>query len=173
MIHTELRPANRIPNKRYSRMVREGEAIVREFANRHGLPIVLIDGLPRPILASGMWNMRPLLTGDNDEEFYELDPSVGLGHIVPPFERSIEIATDWLTNVMRMASKPTWIHARNISYSLRCRDGALIISADRLQIPMRHFDYAMVDVELLLPVTYRELAKTFETSPTTIGKTNG
>jgi hypothetical protein len=135
--------------------------LIRAFAERHKLPIVQINELPRPVLASGLWNMLPLLTGDNDDEFWELDPSVGFGHIVPPFERPIQIAIDWLINVMRMTSKPTWIHARSISNNLRCRDGALIVAADRLQIPMRHFDCVMIDVELFLPVSYRELAKTF------------
>ena len=51
----------RNPNPRFRRIVRDGELRLRDFAYRYRLPTVVIEGLVRPVLASGLWNPIPFL----------------------------------------------------------------------------------------------------------------
>ncbi len=139
-------------NSKYSRLIRDGEAKIREFAERHKLPIIIIERLVRPVIGSGLWDPIPFLIGDDDDEWYELDKSSGLGHIARPHEASIGRAFDLLTSIMESDHlSKTWDHTRHIDCFSRCRDGAMIIAANQLEVPMRHFDAGMVGVELFLP----------------------
>lgn len=151
MIKSFIKPVNR--NPRYTSLIRKGEARIRDFAKCHGLPIVEIDGLPRPVLASGLWNPIFHLIGvDHDRDGFDLDTSVGFGHLVGPNERSTSLAADYFASLdWSDESDREWTHTNYLLESSKCRNGALILAADLLRIPIRHFDASMMSVELLLP----------------------
>ncbi len=137
---------------RISRLIRDGEAKIRQFADCRKLPIVTIDGLARPVLGSGLWDPIQFLLLHDDEDLYELDKSCGLGHVIGPNEASTVRAVQLLTSIMDLEHLTmAWTHTRSIDCFSECRDGAIIIAADRLCIPIRHYDGALVGVELFLP----------------------
>jgi hypothetical protein len=154
MIHTAIKSRN--PNRRFSKLVRNSESRIKEFAERHKLPIVEIDGLVRPVLGSGLWNPIFHLIGvdESDADELELDTSCGRGHLVGPFKKPTSEASEWLNSLAwNDESNREWMNSPDIINSLPFRAGALILAAAQLGIPIRHADCRMVDVELCLPST--------------------
>lgn len=137
---------------KFSRIIRDGEDRIRQFADDRKLPIVMIEGLARPVIGSGLWDPIPFLVFDDDDELYELDQSCGFGHVIRPHEATIGRALQLLTSILNVAHlAKTWEHTRRIDCFSRCRDGAMIFAANQLALPMRHFDDGMVGVEMFVP----------------------
>lgn len=136
----------------YRKLIDLHQEKILAFAQKKKLPIVQIEEQWRPVLGSGLWWPFPWLQNMADDvDFWELDNSVGKGHLVPPFDRYITRAHEQLVQLIHRTSTARWIHQRHLRDQLdNVRPGELIVAADQLGVPLRYFDWMALDVEFLL-----------------------
>lgn len=132
-------------------LIRKNEARIREFAQANKLPVLVIEGLARPVIGSGLWDPFAFICGvDDDIDWYELDESCGPGHIVWPIERYTQSAIGELSITYPEQFEKGWQDIRSAGFKNRA--GSIIMACDRLGIPMRYYDAALRDLEIYIPM---------------------